>query len=366
MPTVAKIEYVRKSRHRLPTGTLGITKSHDEETIYAACIDGVYQLNAQTGEIEKLYDHQSYASNVSVIPNSNFLVSSGYDGIIKWYDLTKRAVVRHLRAHKFWSWSIDCSSDGKRLASSTGQYLAGSYKYEPAAETEPSVKIFDAMTGNVLHELTHVPSVQAVAFSPDGRHVAAGNIMGEIRVWDAISGDLILNWTTPDFTSWGIIKSHCYIGGIFDLCFSRDGEHLLAAGMGPMRDPMAGNGRQLWQRFAWMNEPVEKIDETQKKQSGEGLMETLTFSSSGDTFLMGGRLRGGKWNSALFDSKSGNLVQSLNTGYRMTDSSFSNDDRLLFTSGCYKQKQPKEGKDNSWGVVDIFELKTQGDDASAT
>ena len=193
MATLAKTEYVRKNRFRLPTGTLSISKSHDEEVVYAGCIDGVYQLKVQTGDNQKLFDHQSYVSNVSVIPDTDLLVSSGYDGIIKWYDLSKRAVVRHLRAHKFWSWSMDCSNDGQRLASSTGQYLAGSYKYEPAAETEPSVKIFDAVTGNVLHELTHVPSVQAVAFSPDGLYLAAGNIMGEIRVWDALSGDLILN-----------------------------------------------------------------------------------------------------------------------------------------------------------------------------
>lgn len=358
MAHVANMEYVRKKRHRLPTGTLGISKSHDEKRVYAACIDGVYELDVETGEIEKLFEHQSYASNVILVPGTDLLVSSGYDGIIRWYDLSKRTVVRHLQAHKFWSWSMAGSADGKLLASATGQYLAGSYQYEPAAETEPSVKIFDAATGNVMHELTHVPSVQAVAFSPDGRYVAAGNIMGEIRVWNAISGDLILNWTTPDFTSWGIIKSHCYIGGIFALCFAPHGEHLLAAGMGPMRDPMAGNGRQLWQRFAWMHEPVEKVDETKRDQSGEGLMETLTFNSAGDTFLMGGRLRGGKWNAALFDAVSGNRVQALNTGYRMTDSAFSNDDRFLVTSGCYRQKRPQKGKDSSWGVVDIFELKS--------
>ena len=44
--------------------------------------------------------------------------------------------------------------------------------------------------------------------------------------------------------------------------------------MGDMRDPMAGNGKQLWQRFAWQTSPVEKTQESVADQTGEGLMET--------------------------------------------------------------------------------------------
>ena len=71
--------------------------------------------------------------------------------------------------------------------------------------------------------------------------------MGEVRVYELDSKKLIAQWTTPDFTSWGIIKSHCYIGGIYDMQFSPDDDHIYVAGMGYMRDPMAGNGKQLWQ-----------------------------------------------------------------------------------------------------------------------
>ena len=39
------------------------------------------------------------------------------------------------------------------------------------------------------------------------------------------------------FTSWGIIKSHCYIGGIHAMAFDPSDEHLLLAGMGANARP---------------------------------------------------------------------------------------------------------------------------------
>ena len=45
--------------------------------------------------------------------------------------------------------------------------------------------------------------------------------------------------------------------------------------MGPMRDPMAGNGVQRWQSFDWKT--GKKLDQTHEGESGQGLMEALAF-----------------------------------------------------------------------------------------
>src|SRR5436190_352462 len=108
-------------------------------------------------------------------------------------------------------------ADGARLATVTGQYIPGGWKYEPAPETEPSVKIFDTLTGDRVAAFSHTPPVLSCAFTPDGRHVAAANMMGEVRIWDLQSpGEAkpAVQWTSPDFTSWGSIKTHHYCGGI--------------------------------------------------------------------------------------------------------------------------------------------------------
>lgn len=338
----------------MPTGVLSAAVSADGLTGYLGTMDGVYRIDLKSGQSEKLYQHESYVSGVALVPGQPLLISAGYDGRIKWYDTQEGLVVRHLKAHDFWSWAMAVSPDGQHIATVTGQYLAGSYRYEPAAEREPSVRIYRVQDGTLLHSLPHVPSVQSVAFSPDNRFVAAGNLMGEVRIWNAETGERSSTFKTDDFTSWGIIKSHHYLGGIFDLHFTPDGEQLLLAGMGQMRDPMAGNGKQMWQRYAWKSETPAKANEY---KGGEGLMETLAFHPAGTYFVMAGRLRGGDWNAAVFDD-SGENVHALKTGCRITKAIFTDDGSKLVLAGTQGQGGPKDGEFKPFGRFDVFEFST--------
>lgn len=346
----------KKHEHKLPTGLLSASLAPDGVALVAGCMDGVYRLDLESGEHEKLYSHDSYVSSTAWL-GDNRLLSAGYDGAVAWFDQERGECTRKLSLHEFWSWDMAVSPDQQWIASVTGQYLAGGYKYEPQPESEPSLKIVSTETGETRHSLPHVPSVQAVAFSPDGRHVAAGNLMGEVRVFDVDSGELAAGWTTPDFTSWGIIKSHCYLGGIFAIKFTPDGQHLLMCGMGPMRDPMAGNGRQLWQKWSWQESEPKKIDETHKGESGEGLMETLAIHPSGQHFVMGGRLRGGDWNVALFDLESGDRIAQLKTGFRVTEACYNAEgDQLVLVGAQGQPKSKKEGQFPHFGRVEIYDV----------
>jgi WD40 repeat protein len=341
---------------KLHTGILSAALSADGKSLVAGCMDGVFVADLENKSATKIGQHDSYVSSVAFLDDATVL-SAGYDGVLHWTDVAEQNRIREVKLHDFWSWDMAVSPDKKLIASVTGQYLAGGYKYEPQPEREPSVRIVSAETGEILHSLPHVPSVQSVEFSSDGRFVAAGNLMGEVRIWDVQSGEMKSNFTTPDLTSWGIIKSHCYLGGIFAMVFKPDDSTLLIAGMGQMRDPMAGNGRQLWQEWGWHEPKPRKLDETHKDEAGEGLMETLAIHPDGKSFVMGGRLRGGDWNVAVFDLDSGNRLTTLKTGYRVTEAMFTADGARLVLAGT--QGQPKDEKDGvfpDFGRVEIYDI----------
>jgi hypothetical protein len=341
--------------YQLPTAALSLALSQDGYRIVVGCLDGVYEVGPDKQEPQRLAASRSYISGVWLLSGQTQCISTAYDGAIQWIDLAARQVTRTVQAHRFWSWQSALSPDGKLLASVTGQYLAGSEKYEPAAEREPSVKVISTETGDVLHAWSHRPPVQSVAFSPDGKHVAAGNLMGEVRVWNIDSAALVSEWKTDAVTSWGIIKSHCYIGGIYALRFTPDGKELLLAGMGPMRDPMAGNGDQTWQRFAWTEQPAKLSAQIGEKSRGKGLMETLAIHPSGQWFLMAGRVVTGDWNCGLFSLAAGEFLHGFKTVPRVTGAVFSADGSKLYLSGAHGQEH-KDGKSKPFGRVLVFEL----------
>jgi hypothetical protein len=338
-----------KKEVKFPTAVLAADCSGQHA--FAACFDGVYRVDLESGEHHLVGRHDSYASGACFLPNSALLVTSGYDGTLRWHDPAALTTVRVVQAHRFWSWQLDASPDEKFVASVTGQYLPGGYKYEPAPETEPCVKVFDAASGELLHSFSHQPPVLSVAFSPDSQHLAAANMMGEIRVWNLSTGRQEAAWTTPDFTSWGIIKSHHYIGGIFSLAFTPDGAEIVACGMGPMRDPMAGNGKQLWQRFAWRD--AKKTAEIAEGDAGSGLMESLVFHPTQSRFVMAGRLAQGKWNTAIFEN-SGKLLHSLDAKMRVTDTIISGPSHDLLLAGAVGQERKKNGQCPPFGRLKLY------------
>src|SRR3989442_11603574 len=124
--------------HKLPTGALGLAITPDGSLAFAACADGViYTVDTASGKSEAFAEtHESFASGCVLLPDGRMVISGGYDGKLLWHDVESRRCVRTVQAHRFWNWQLALTPDGSRLATTTGQYLAGSWKYEPAAEVE--------------------------------------------------------------------------------------------------------------------------------------------------------------------------------------------------------------------------------------
>ena len=344
--------------HKLPTGALGLAFTPDGSRAFVTCADGaLYDLEVASGKAEVFAArHQSYASGCVLTPDGRTVISAGYDGWLLWHNVESRRCWRRQKAHEFWSWQLALSPDGSRVASVSGQYLAGGWKYEPAPEGEPSVKVFDALSGDLIAAFAHTPPVLSCAFSPDGQHLAAANMMGEVRVWNLhAGGKQVAQWTSPDFTSWGSVKSHHYCGGIYGLAFSPDAASLLCCGMGPMNDPMAGNGKMTWQRWAW--EKGEKLGQIKDSDQGSGLMESIAWHPDGKHFAMAGRQVQGNWNVAIFSAADGSLVHSVDTKKRITHAQFTADGGTLIVSSAEGQPPRKNGEWPKWGSVQSYRVE---------
>ena len=345
--------------HSLPTGVLGLAITPDGSRAFAACVDGaIYAVDTATGKNEAYEEkHTSFANGCVLLPDGRTVISAGCDGTLLWHDVETRRSTRRVQAHKFWNWQLALSADGRRLATTTGQYLPGGWKYEPAAETEASVKVFDTANGELVASFAHTPPVLSCAFTNDGKYLAAANMMGEVRVWEigaGSNGKAVSQWTSPDFTSWGTVKTHHYCGGIYGLAFSPDDAALACCGMGPMNDPMAGNGKMTWQRWNWRKS--ERIDQIRDGERGSGLMEAIAWHPEGKLFVMAGRQAQGTWNAALFSAMDGSLLHSIDTKKRITQARFTKDGQSLVISGAIGQPPRKEGKWPSWGRVQVYRV----------
>jgi WD40 repeat protein len=248
------------------------------------------------------------------------------------------------------------SRDGKHVASVSGQFLAGTDKYAPAPAAGPTVKVFDTGSGELVQSFQLLPPVLSVAFTRDGGYVAAANMMGEVTVWSVTEGKVAAQFKSPDFTSWGIIKSPHYLGGVYGLAFSPDGATLLCCGMGPMTDPMAGNGKMTWQLWAWKDSPPAKKAQIRDGDQGSGLMETIGFAADGKMFLMGGRQAQGTWTVALFAESDGKLLGSLDTKSRVTGHHFVADGSTVFLGSASSQPARKDGKWPDYGQIHFISI----------
>jgi WD40 repeat protein len=342
----------------LPTGVLGLAGTPDASRLFAACMDGaIYEIDPASNSVTPFADtHRSFASGCVLLPNGKTLISAGYDGQLLWHDVEKRSAFRHVQAHGFWSWQLALSPDGRRVSSVTGQYLVGGEKYEPAPAAEPTVKVFDTLSGDLVHAFDQTPPVLSTAFSPDGLHLATANMMGEVRVWNLGSGQCAATFTTPGFTSWGIIKSPHFCGGIYGLAFAPDGGSLLCCGMGPMTDPMAGNGKMTWQRWAWRESPPKMLEKIRDGERGAGLMETLAHKPDGSAFVMAGRQAQGTWNAAVFSAADGGLMASLDTKSRVTRAHFAPDAKTLFLAAAIGQPTREKGVWRPYGRVHVVKI----------
>src|SRR6266851_4971897 len=174
------------------------------------------------------------AGLTSIVVNGDRVFSAGLDGTVRsWSNAASRVVAS--RAHNLYavashgeqvafcgdSPTVDFVS-GKSLELPSGWCVALAFspdgKTLAAGRSEKSVSLFDVASGKLTRTIDTKWESEAVAWSPDGKIVASGAF--DVSLWSASDGMLIRKLVPP--------------AAIRSIAFSRDGTRIAAASQDKM------------------------------------------------------------------------------------------------------------------------------------
>jgi WD40 repeat protein/tRNA A-37 threonylcarbamoyl transferase component Bud32 len=161
-----------------------------------------------------LSGHTGPVTGIGFSPDGLRLASCGEDGAFTLWDVRTgdRQFSRSKPKDSFWALAF--SPDGKWLATGSGLHPPGLL-----ASRLGEIEIWDAATGGSLGSWeAHASPVRAIVFSCDGHHLASASHDGCVKVWDAPTGTPLACFGHPDY-------DRVYTG----VAFSPDGRKLAAS-----------------------------------------------------------------------------------------------------------------------------------------
>jgi WD40 repeat protein len=217
-------------------------------------------------QLSALHGHADQIESIAYSPDGKLLATGSEDQTAILWDLAAGKALHTLKGHAGSVFGVAFNKDGTRLATAgadkavkvwevaTGKELTdkGGLKLEgleappppkdpkakdPKKDQKKDPKGKDPKTPGkdtkppmaVDYEMT------SVAYSPDGARLAASNLSGKVRIWDAATGKLLQTIKCPE--------------GVWSIAFSPDGKRMATGGFDDtIKVWDADTGKELLQR----------------------------------------------------------------------------------------------------------------------
>ncbi len=142
---------------------------------------------------------EAFKNRVSTVvfsPDSKYLVSGNWGGVISLWDASTGQKIKNIAGHSGRINALAFSPDGRRILSAGRDNL---------------VKIWDAASGRELRTLAgHTGEVKTTAFFSKPHIVISGGADGTIRLWNANTGEEFIKFVDLKDGEWIIVTSDGY------------------------------------------------------------------------------------------------------------------------------------------------------------